>query len=415
MPTRSRFFSLGFLACVTVLCSCAVSPYRFDPVDAVNLPARAITRQSGAFTVATAVPSAEEAARIFGIPVYDRGIQPVWLQISNASPGTARFAVTSIDPLYFSPLEVAYMHRKLFSRQGWMDLEKRLYSLAMPRMIAAGETVSGFVFTHTSPGTKAFNTDVFYASVPPEFEHFTFFVTVPGFTPDHAEIDFAKLYDESARREVTADGLRAWLSETPCCSTNLSGDGQGRPVNIVLVADGMDLLQALLSAGWSETSYERNETYLEGADYLYGRPPDGIFRKKRDRSGDRAELAIWLSPAVAEGKPVWMAQLRHAIGRRFELGEYFFGVQLDPDVDDGRNYLLQNLWYSQSLEAFAFSQTALESSVKQPLVDFRGDPFIADGYRIVMWVPEETVALAETRPVRWDRPANREWRDDDAP
>ena len=88
-------------------------------------------------------------------------------------------------------------------------------------------------------------------------------------------------------------------------------------------------------------------------------------------------MGIWLAPIRVDGVPVWMVQIKHAIGRMFEIGEMFLGVKLDPDVDDGRNFLLQNLWYSQSLKAFAWSATGIEVPKEEPLLDFRNNPFFS--------------------------------------
>ncbi|MEO2179741.1 MAG: hypothetical protein ABGW86_00485, partial [Candidatus Poseidoniia archaeon] len=65
------------------------------------------------------------------------------------------------------------MHKKHFSKQGWMDMEEYLHETAMPRIIESGETVSGFVYTNASAGTKSLNVDVFYTGKESEFEQFT--------------------------------------------------------------------------------------------------------------------------------------------------------------------------------------------------------------------------------------------------
>ncbi len=59
-----------------------------------------------------------------------------------------------------------------------------------------------------------------------------------------------------------------------------------------------------------------------------------------------------------------MGQIKHAIGQRYKINEIFFGSAQDPDVDDGRNFLLQNLWYSQSLKG-SFSLWATTAIIRQ--------------------------------------------------
>ena len=86
------------------------------------------------------------------------------------------------------------MHRKGFTKEALRQMNQRFYRSALPRQIPAGESRSGYVFTHASPGTKAFSVDIFSGG---EDESFAFFVSVPGFVPDHQTVDFDKLYDRS--------------------------------------------------------------------------------------------------------------------------------------------------------------------------------------------------------------------------
>ena len=388
-----------------MLAACSTASYKYESFDNFGVEGRAVTQEQGAIEVRASVPGRDEAENIFGIPIYKRGIQPVWLEITNNSAGRARLVLISVDQEYFSPLEVAYMHKKHFSKQGWMDMEEYLYETAIPRQIDAGETVSGFVYTNASAGTKSFNVDVYYTgNRKAEYEEFTFFIEVPGFVPDHAEVDFEGLYDASTIRELDSDGLRSALLEMPCCTTNRDGSGQGQPLNIVLVANGREILQSLLRAEWSETSYERDDNYLNNVNYYFGRPPDAVFRKSRGKSKttERNELSLWLAPMRTDGKAVWIAQIKHAIGRRYQINEIFFGSAQDPDVDDGRNFLLQNLWYSQTLEAVAYSKTGKVVPMADPAVDFNGNTFFTDGIRVVMWLSDDPVALQDARNMNWD-------------
>ena len=385
------------------LAACSSTPYSHESLDGFEVVQRAETQEQGQIRVRASVPSKEEAELIFGVPLYKRGIQPVWLEISNNSPGRARFVLVSVDRAYFSPLEVAYMHKKYFSKQGWMDMEQYLLETAMQRQIAAGETQSGFVFTHASAGTKNFNVDVFHETSKEDgYAEFTFFIEVPGFVPDHAEVDFKSLYAPDDVQDLDTDGLRSALKEQPCCTTNRAGNGRGQPANVVLVAKGRDILQSLLRAGWSETSYDKDDKYLNNSNYLFGRPPDAVFRKSRGKSTERNELSLWLSPLRNDGKAVWIAQIKHAIGQRYQINEIFFGSAQDPDIDDGRNFLLQNLWYSQSLQAMALLQTGKAVPKEEPMVDFNNNPYFSDGMSIVMWLSGDPVGLEEARNLEWD-------------
>jgi hypothetical protein len=382
--------------------ACSLTPYEHGSLDGTPVLQRAVKQQSGTFEVRASVPSEDEAEQIFGIPVYNSGIQPVWLEVTNNSGSRARLILTSIDREYFTPLEVAYMHKKYFSKQGWMDMEEFLFTNAMPRMIAAGAKESGFIFTHASRGTKSFTVDIFHSGQIDNYDEFTFFIEVPGFVPDHARVDFEGLYTENDLVTTDINGLEEVLEAVPCCTTNRNGDGQGQPVAVALVGKGRMILRALLRAGWLENTYIKDDIYMNNSDYLYGRPPDATFRKSRGKTTERNELSLWLSPIRVDGEPVWLGQVKHAIGRRYEISEVFFGTSMDPDADDGRNYLLQNLWYSHSLLAFAITGTEVRARAENPLLGFRGNAFYTDGNRFVMWVSGDPVALNDVRNLLWE-------------
>jgi hypothetical protein len=396
--------SISALALILLLlAACSAAPYRAEPLEAFELTERAVIQEQDVFRVSAAVPSIDEAERLFGIPLSKRGIQPVWLKIENLKDERARFVPYSLDPGYFPPHEVAYMYRKSFSKQGWLDMEQRFFDLSIPRYIEPYETVSGFVFTHMARGTKAFNVDVFSTGGDNQLENFTFFINVPDFVPDHSKIDFETIYGSQASRDIDLDEFREVVADLPCCTTDQAASGAGQPIMIFLVGPGRSLLQALLRAGWAETSYGSSEKYLNSSDYYYGRPPDAIFRKGRNRTTERNEMGIWLLPYFVDGEPVWAVQMKHAIGRRFAIEEQFLGVQLDPDIDDGRNYLLQDLWYSQSLRAYAWSDSGETISKETPEVDFMSRAWFSDGFKIVLWISGDAIALSETEFVEWDR------------
>jgi hypothetical protein len=306
-----------------------------------------------------------------------------------------------VDRNYFSPLEVAYMHRKGYSKEARAEMDKRFHGSALPRQIPAGETRSGYVFTHASPGTKSFNIDLFSANI----DHsFAFFVTVPGFEPDHAEVDFESLYGPSDLREYDLNGLRRALMEIPMVTKDLSGKQSGLPASIVVVGEGIDVLKALLRAGWYESPSMRSEELLAKAHYLFGRVPDAVFRIQRNKQKDRNELYLWLSPMRVDGKPVWIAQVTHFIGRSTQLEQVLFGTRIDPDIDDGRNYFMQNMWYSQSLEQLAWLAVGTANTVENVRVDFNGSEYFTDGFLIVAWLSGVPVSLLETTNADWDDP-----------
>ncbi len=394
--------ALVFVTIGVALGSCSSAPYRYETPDQIDFKSRAETSSAGSLTVRTAVLTAAEGQALFGVDLQDRQIQPVWIEVSNQNESRARIAISSIDPKYFPPSEVAFFYRKKFSKQGWKDMEKRLIEMALPRFVQPGETISGFVFTNEAPGTKAFNVDIYQASIPPSFDQFTFFVAQPGFEPDTVTRRLEKLYSGDEIVHVNEQQLRGELEKLDCCTSNQDGTALGRPVNIFMVADTFDLIRALLSSGWVETPRMSSESGPESAYHLFGRPADGMFRKLRDEGSDRTELQLWLTPVRVDGLPMFAGQLRQSIGRRFQLGDRLFGVHVDPDTVEGRNYALQTFWYGQTLEQWAYSDSGRVVPESEPETDFLGHPwFSIDDLRLVIWISEKPIALPEARILRW--------------
>ena len=412
MPARrstgfdaNRLLGLSAALVAVALFACATRPYEPAPLDSVAFKSRAQTQRDGDMRVTAAVLTPDEAEAVFGIPTYDRSMQPIWLEVENGGRRAIRFAPAGTDRNYFPPAEVWYTHRKGFSKQGDKALEKYLHDSAMPRTIPAGETRSGFVFTYASPGTKAFNVDLFGAGG--QDASFTFFIEVPGFVPDHAEIDFGGLYSPAEVRDVDAAGLRAAMAALPWTTTDRTGDLPGLPVGLALIGKGDDVLQALLRAGWYETVRPDEESELARAQFLFGRPPDAVFRIQRGGRYDRNEVRFWLAPLRVEGEPVWLGQITHYIGRATQIERALFEAQLDPDMDDGRNFMLQVMWYSQSLLANAWLNTGEAVPVDQPRQDYRGASYFSDGVRSVLWLSGSPVSLLEADYVAWDEPLYR--------
>ncbi|MDH4017983.1 MAG: LssY C-terminal domain-containing protein [Xanthomonadales bacterium] len=403
-PNRIGKLCVLVVAVLLILASCSTASYKPAPLNVDSLRQRAKVQTFEPLTVKAAVPGAEESKALFDVPLYSRGIQPVWLEITNRGDERVRFALVSVDPDYFSPLEVSYTSRSGFSREARAAMDERFHGSAITRFVQPGETTSGFVFTHLHPGTKSFNVDLFGAE---SRQNFAFFIQVPGFLPDHAEVDFDQLYTGDEIRNLGIGEFRAALKDVPQNSMDDRGKPNGLPVNVVIVANGLDLLRALLRGGWYESTVATSGKAASGRAgyYMYGRKPDAVFRIQRNKSEDRNEIRLWLSPMRVEGEEVWLAQVNNFVGQRSYIEQVFYGAHLDPDVDDARGFLLQNIWYSQGLQSYAWSQTGESVSFDQPGSDFNGNPFFTDGFRAVLWFSGEPYSLLDTTQTYWDEAA----------
>ena len=337
------------------------------------------------------MPGPEETKALFDLPLYDRGIQPVWLEVSNGTDAQIRYAPVGTDREYFAPLEVSYVHRSGLSKEGLAAMNRHFYDVAMPRRIPAGETRSGFVFTHAQPGTKAFNVDLFGPSRDSDLT-FTFFVDVPGFQPDHSIEYFEELYRPDQILALDRDELRSTLADMDLSTVDEAGQREGAPINVIVVGHPEEVLQALIRANWVETPRHGGEL----TEHFRGRVADVVFRKNQSDDGERNELRFWLSPLRAGETPVWYAQTMHFIGGRKGRG------QLDPDLDDATVFLLQDIWYGQGLQRYAWLQSREKTPVERPRQTFEGAEFFSSGLLLVIWASGPTVSMLDVETLDWD-------------
>lgn len=396
------------VAMLAMLAACATRPYDGTAVAQSNFLARAITQEVGGITVSAAVPDEAETLALTGLDLYEQGIQPVWLQVENNSATRARIATWSIDRDYFSPIEVAYMNRKKFSSQGYEDMQRWFYENGLSRFTEQGNTTSGLVFTHLRPGTKGFNLTVFANRTAHDF---TFFVPLPGFVADFMEVDFANLYAPGEIRDLDAPALRHVLeNELGCCATDASGEREGAPLNAVLIGSGKAVRRAMLRGGWLETS-STDESRARAREQMYrGRRPDAIFTQNREDGNERIQLHIWMSPWLAKGESVWVANVvylteQNSLGEFLNLEQdlrdsqflsFFAKESVSADVDSAQRFLVQNLWYNGSLLKTGNVRGMAPVPMDKPRVSYGGMAYFTDGYRMVAVLSEEPRALDET-------------------
>ena len=380
-----------------VLSACASSPFSPLPLESASFLERAVTDSIDGIRVHTAVPSRAETSEWFGLNLYAEGIQPVWLQVENGTEKNIRVALYSVDEEYYAPLEVAWLFRKEVVKDARIDMEKWFYENQMPRRIPPGATRSGFVFTHVSEGTKAFNLDVYDRDTAYPF---TFFVPMPGFQADYQRIDFSTLYAPDEIQKLDESELRDALNHHTCCSTDESGELLGEPLNVVLVGTPKAVRRSLLRGGWQETGSGSSLTGVARMHRYRGRIPDGTFHKSRPDGRERKELRLWLSPMRLEDESVWIGQISYDMSGA--VGEKAFEqYQIDPDLDDARNFLIQNFWYNQALAKFAFVGGVPASTISDAASNFTGQTYFTDGNRAVMFLSEGPVGFDEVDVVNW--------------
>ncbi len=403
---------LAVLISLLLLCSCA-SDWQPIPIGDVDFLSRVVVMEKHQITVSAAVPSASESVAIFGADLYRRGVQPVWLEISNNSDEAVSFLPFGLDANYYTPLEAASMHKV---RKQKSAFEHYFFASGVDPEIAPGQVRKGFVFTHVDEGTKAFNVDLVGENVSWQG---TFFIQVPGLKVDHYDIDFDALHEADSIRDLSETELIEYLVTSPCCVRNEKGSDTGDPLNIALVGSPSDIYYAFIRAGWDETetvklssSLKMLTSLMTGGEYRYspvsdlfvfGRSQDVAFQKARRNIHERNHLRLWMTPVRYGGEPVWIGQISRDIGIRFTK-KTITTHKIDANVDETREYLIENLAYNQVLEKFAYVGGVGEAPIDAPRANLTGDPFFTDGRRVVMWVSVDSIALDDIRMLDWPAP-----------
>jgi hypothetical protein len=280
--------------------------------------------------------------------------------------------------------------------------------------------MSGFIFTRLEEGTKAFNVDVSDAE---RFDTFTFFIPVPGLNVDHYQVDWANLYPPEQVRDFDApEPLLDAIEEFVCCVKDKSGENNGDPLNLVVIGHPRDVYYSFIRAEWDETesvdrasAWKTMKSFIGGGEYRYspvsslyvfGRAQDVAFQMARDNIHERNHLRLWMAPARYQGIPVWLGQISRDIGVRFTR-KTITTHKIDPDVDETRESLLENMVYHQALMKFGYARGFEAVPIEAPQGNLTGDPWFSDGYRMVLWVTSQPVALDELEFLDWDLPPER--------
>ena len=414
-----RFFTIVFVS-LLVVSACSSTP-QTEVVFEGDYRDRAHSQEENGIRVTAGVPSADESKEIFGAPLYRRGVQPVWLEIENNRNEIVQFLPVGLDPAYFTPIEAANLDlkdQKISDKRSLIN--QQFFKAGMGSTVPPGEQRSGFIFSQLDEGTKAFNVDVIGES---GLSTFTFFIPVPGLRLDHHTVDWKNLYPADQFREVSRDELIEQIESETCCTTDKKNEGTGDPVNLVVIGDLDDVYYAFIRAGWDETetiykgsTWKTMTSFIGGGEYRYspvsalyvfGRGQDIAFQKARENIHERNHLRLWLSPYRYEGKPVWLGQISRDIGVRFTK-KTITTHKIDPDVDETREFLLENLAYSQALAKVAYLGGVGAAPIGQPRGNLTGDPYFTDGYRLVLWVSSRPVDIADIEIEVWRIPPDRQ-------
>ncbi|WP_061179304.1 LssY C-terminal domain-containing protein [Caballeronia pedi] len=382
---------------------------------------RAVTRTEGGMHVSTAALSSEESAAVYGVPLADRNIQPVWIEVENREDRNYFLLSPGLDPNFFPASEAAEAFAGNASPEQRTDLDRRFRTLAFPNPVRPGETVSGFVLTNLNEGAKLVQIDLVAKE---RARTFSIFVVVPGFEGDYKRSQlFERTVDPEAPTVNYTDdaNFRAALEALPCCATNEDGSTNGDPLNLIIVGSRDDALPALVRRGWSLTEQKWSgaigrmiSAALSGEPYvnapvsdlhLFGRAQDLALQKARGDIHQRNHLRLWLSNIRYHDKLVWIGQISRDIGTRLTWHSPTFTThKIDPEVDEARTALAEDMTYSQNLMKIGLVAGVGAAPDSAPRKNLTTDPYYTDGYRVVLVFDRKPRPLSEIEIFPWVTP-----------
>jgi hypothetical protein len=290
--------------------------------------------------------------------------------------------------------------------------------------IPAAATAAGFVFTTLDLGTKAVHVrlvpagdiraaieragvghdrDILaHAAAPEPVVDLAFTVPVPGITADYLRKDFEVLVPAATVEAVSLATLVERLEVMPATTSNASDSRPGDPVNLIVIGEFAAVLGGF-AARWDEsetitvaTCWKTVKAFLLGSSYryspvsalyLFGRPQDIALQRTRHSINERIHLRLWLSTLAFQGQSVWVGQVSRDIGVRFTWRAWNLTThRIDPDVDESRDYVLEDLSLAGRVEAAGYVAGVGTSTRAAPHRNLTGDPWHSDGQRAVIMI-----------------------------
>ena len=381
--------------------------------------ARAQSGTQGQVRVSAAALSADESAAVYGSPLADKLIQPVWIQVENHDNVPYWLMFAGLDPNFFPASEAAEAMAVRSSPRKLAELDRRFSELAFRNPVPPGGTVSGFVLTNLQEGVKLLQIDLFADR---RSRSFSLLAPVPGLRTDYKEsgvFDRDYVAPGGSVINFTSDAeFTAALESLPCCATNENGSRNGDPLNLVIIGGIEDAFPSLVRRGWSPTevtwkgsvmrimrsamSRERYPYAPISNLYLFGRPQDIALQKARDNIHQRNHLRLWRSPMLYHGKPVWVGQVSRDIGSRLTIHSPTFTThKIDPDVDEAARALMEDLVYSQALRAIGLVKGVGAAPKSAPRENLTTDPYYTAGMRSVLLFDSTPTSLTEIEVLPW--------------
>ena len=330
---------------------------------------------------------------------------------------------------YFFPLLILSPFKLWAIRRANQKMDALFQSMAFHRRpVAAGETSAGFVFASFDVGTKMVRVQLMATqsvrsidseslkqslsqqidaegstlanSVSAAFVDLSFAISVPGINADYLHKKLDAFVPSDPATDCDIPKLIQRLREVSVTTSNHKNTGSGDPVNLVVIG-GFETLLNAFTGRWDETEvislttcWKTARAFLLGSEYryspvsslyLFNRSQDIALQQIRQSISERLHLRLWLAPMTFRGEPVWIGQVSRDIGVRFTTAAWNLTThRIDPDIDESRDYVLEDLLDAERVEAAGYVDANSPSTSGSPRRNLTGDPYYTDGRRVVI-------------------------------
>ncbi|MFP3566024.1 LssY C-terminal domain-containing protein [Paraburkholderia sp. SIMBA_030] len=382
----------GSVALALIFSSCAnwTAP---AAIDDAPLRERAVSATKQNTRISVAVLGSDDSKRMFGADLTRSNVQPVWIEVENRSSQALWLLHSGTDPNYFSPLEVAWSMHTLLGRATNDSIDSHLNKLGFRSPVPPGETRTGILFTNLDRQIKLVNVDLLgnRTLIP-----FSLFLPVPDDVVDPRFTLTPFQYPEAVftdYRDLVS--LRAALERMPCCATDEHATTTADPLNVIVIGTLGDIGAAMV-----RRSYRRDMRKHDMAQRVFGRMPDVVLRKEAGAGAPSTSLRAWLAPVRFNGDAVYLVQVGRPVGGRFAHLDADGGT-LHEDIDEARNFLVQDMMYSGGLAKLGFVYGVGPASQEHPRTTLDGGRYYTDGLRAVMFFATRPLSFSNVDILDW--------------
>lgn len=415
---KTLIVAIGF--CIATIAISMIDSFRFRPDSSgdEDFIARAQQKSAPGMKVSASALGARESERSFGENLAKYDIQPIWLSIENETDDQLVYLPIAMDPEYYSPYEVSYRFHGAFSfaanrARDTFFLQRQISGVLPPHSLT-----TGFVYGVLDAGVK-------YAHIlitaNDRIETFDFALPVPGPAFVGTGLRADDIYPGRKIEDLDLEALRTTLAKYPCCTANSGATHDGDPLNLVVVESESKPIVPFVARGWhlarkldvasmieTARAFIFRDEYLTSPVsplYVFGRREDVALQKARSTINERIHARLWITPYTFKARKVWIGQVSRDIGVRLTDQTWNLTThKISPDVDFDRDYLLQDLLMSGSVERYGFVNGVRAAPASAPRTNLTGDPYYTDGLRVVVFLSDQTNPLRETERLRWELP-----------